>query len=118
MVANYYQPGPNRSGDVRFRVCRPQHLEMFSEGPTPKWFVAENFVAGHPKVTADNWDGGVQFDEPDLKRAGSLTALIEKVRGTALSFPAPRITQQPAQAAADLVLAHAEHAARRDGGRA
>ncbi len=108
LVANYFKPGPaTNEGDIRHRVCKPQHLQMFSEAPTPgKWFVADNFVAGNPKVSADNWDGGVQFEDEDVKRVGSLKALIEKVRGTT-PFPAPRITQQSAQEAYELVLAHA-----------
>lgn len=105
VVANYYQPGPaTPEGEVRYRVCKPQHLEMFSEAPTPgKWYVAENVVAGNEKVSADNWAGGVQFDEPDLKRAGSATALLEKVRGKA-PFAAVPMRQQPAKQAYELVL--------------
>lgn len=108
LVANYFKPGPaTNEGDIRHRVCKPQHLQMFSEAPTPgKWFVADNFVVGNPKVSADNWDGGVQFEDEDVKRVGSLKSLIEKVRAPS-PFPAPRITRQSAQEAYELVLAHA-----------
>lgn len=108
VVANYYKPGPaTGEGDIRFRVCKPQHLKMFSEAPTPgKWFVADNFVVGNPQVTADNWNGGVQFDEPDVKEQNGVKALIEKVRGSA-PFPAIRIAQQSAEQAYELVLGQA-----------
>lgn len=108
VVANYYKPGPAcLSGDIRFRICRPQHLSMFSEAPTPgKWYVADNVVEGYPEVTADNWKGGVQFDEPDIVAAGGLENLIERVRAKE-PFPAPSITQHTAQKAFELVLASA-----------
>jgi pectate lyase len=107
VVANYYKPGPaTGEGDVRFRICKPQHLEMFSEAPTPgKWFVADNVVAGNPKVTANNWDGGVQFDAEDVKRVGDLKSLVEKVR-SATPFAASHLTLQSAEEAYELVLTH------------
>jgi pectate lyase len=107
IVANYFKPGPATQDAVRHRICRPQHLNMFSEAPTPgKWHVADNYVVGNEKVTANNWDGGVDFDPPDAKAAGGLSAVTEKVRG-ADPFPAAAITQQTAQEAYELVLARA-----------
>jgi hypothetical protein len=61
-----------------------------------KRHVAGNFVLGNPKVTADNWDGGVQFD--DVQSEAQTEALIEKVRPTA-PISAPPITQQSAEEA-------------------
>ncbi len=108
VVANYYKPGPAcNPGDIRYRICRPQHLNMFSEAPTPgKWYVADNFVEGYPEVTADNWKGGVQFDEPDIAAAGGVAQLISRVRGTE-PFPAPPIRQHTAREAFEVVLAKA-----------
>jgi pectate lyase len=108
VVANYYKPGPaTQEGDIRYRVCRPQHLEMFSEATTPgKWHVSDNFVFGHEAITADNWTGGVQFDEPDIKRLGDVKLAVEKVRGPK-PFAAVPITQQTAEKAYEQVLANA-----------
>jgi pectate lyase len=108
VVANYYKPGPaTQEGDIRYRVCRPQHLEMFSEAATPgKWHVADNFVVGHDGVSADNWTGGVQFDEPDIKRLGDVKAATDRVRGIK-PFPAAPITQHTAREAYEQVLANA-----------
>ena len=108
VVANYYKPGPATLGyDARYRIARPQHLTMFSEAATPgKWFVADNFVVGHPEVARDNWAGGVQFDEEEVKGAGSLSELLARVRGSQ-PFPAARITQQRPELAYELVLAQA-----------
>jgi len=106
IVANYYKPGPavNR-GASSYRICRPQHLDMYSEaGREGKWYVAENFVAGNPKVSADNWAGGVQFD--DLETQQEINALIAKVRGKTAA-PAPYVTQQSAEEAYELVLSGA-----------
>jgi len=41
-----------------------------------KRYVAEDFVVGNPKVAADNWDGGVRFD--DVQSEAQTKALIEK----------------------------------------
>jgi len=78
---------------------------MYSEAQREgKWYVAENFVVGNPKVTSDNWDGGVQFD--DVETEAEIRALIKKVRATTPA-PAPHITQQSAEQAYELVLAQA-----------
>jgi hypothetical protein len=77
------------------------HSEAQRDG---KWFVNENFVAGYPRITSDNWAGGVQFDEADTE--AQINALIEKVRAIAPA-PATPITQHSAQQAYKLVLSKA-----------
>lgn len=106
IVANYYKPGPAvNEGASRYRICRPQHLDMYSEAHRDgKWYVADNFVVGNPKVTDDNWAGGVQFD--DVESDDQVRALIEKVRART-PVPSVPITQQSAEQAYELVLAHA-----------
>ncbi|MHC4509244.1 MAG: pectate lyase family protein [Planctomycetota bacterium] len=106
VVANYYKPGPAvNEGASRYRICRPQHLDMRSEAQRDgKWYVEDNFVVGNPKVTADNWDGGVQFD--DVEDEAEIQALIRRVRATAPA-PAAPITQQSARDAYEFVLASA-----------
>jgi hypothetical protein len=106
IVANYYKPGPAvNKGAIRYRICRPQHLDMYTEAQRDgKWYVAENFVVGNPKVTSDNWAGGVQFD--DVETEAEIKALIKKVCATS-PFPAPDITQQSAERAYELILAGA-----------
>lgn len=106
IVANYYKPGPAvNAGSVRYRICRPQHLDMYSEAQRDgKWYVAENVVAGHPKVTSDNWAGGVQFD--DVETESEVQALIKKVRA-ATPARAALITQHSAEQAYELVLVQA-----------
>ncbi|MGB2863204.1 MAG: hypothetical protein WBC05_07740 [Sedimentisphaerales bacterium] len=106
IVANYYKPGPAvNEGASRYRICRPQHLDMHSEAQRDgKWYVADNFVAGNPRVTLNNWAGGVQFD--DVEAEEEIRALTRRVRA-ATPAPAPRIIQQSAEQAYELVLAQA-----------
>ncbi|MBN2105581.1 T9SS type A sorting domain-containing protein [bacterium] len=53
MVANYYKSGPATSGGtVRYRIA-----EIYSE--QGKWYIADNFMAGFPDISEDNWNGGV-----------------------------------------------------------
>jgi hypothetical protein len=106
IVANYYKPGPAvNEGASRYRICRPQHLDMHSEAQRDgKWYVADNVVVGNAKVTSDNWAGGVQFD--DAESQAEIRALVAKVRATAPA-PAPHVAQQDAERAYELVLAQA-----------
>jgi pectate lyase len=106
IVANYYKPGPaTNEGAIRYRICRPQHLDMHSEAQRDgKWYVAENFVVDNPKVTSNNWDGGVQFD--DAETEAKIKALIKKVRSTT-PIPTVPITQQSAKQAYIQVLTQA-----------
>jgi hypothetical protein len=113
VVANYFKPGPAvNNGPVGHRICMPQHANMLSEGPLPgRWYVADNFVAGFPEITADNWKGGVQFEKGNnsfdpVKSEADLKAFIERKRSSTPISALP-IRQQSAQEAYELVLAQA-----------
>ena len=105
VVANYYKPGPaTNPGELQYRICRPQHLEIRFEGQREgKWYVEDNYVVGNPEVTADNWAGGVQFEKEYWQTEEELKALIKRVRGTEPA-PAVPIIQQTAEEAYKLVL--------------
>lgn len=106
VVANYFKPGPaTRAGELQYRICRPDVFRNFHENPEPgRWYVAGNFVAGSPAVSADNWAGGVQLapEGPAAERA----AFIDRSRKGG-PVPAVPITQQTAEQAFELVLAGA-----------
>jgi pectate lyase len=108
VVANYYKPGPAANdGPVRWRICRPQHLDMFSEAQRQgKWYVADNVIEGFPRITADNWSGGVQFDEGWADTPEQLAATIARVRAAA-PVPFAPVATQTAEQAYELVLANA-----------
>ena len=115
VVNNYFKPGPDTpNGEIRHRVARPDALRDFHESNHPgQWYIAGNYVVGDPKVSADNWDGGVYLDAPPMKHGkgikdpkAAIAAYIARGRN-AKPFPAPAIDQQSAQEAYKLVLANA-----------
>ena len=66
MVANYFKPGPATSpGDVSYRIINPSTRN--GDADYGKWYVADNVMVGSAKVTANNWDGGVQPSSAALK---------------------------------------------------
>lgn len=94
MVGNYYKPGPaTGSGAVGHRIVSPSFRDEASD--FGQWYVAENYMHGDPKVTADNWAGGVQPQGGDLH--------IEKLK-LAAPWKAMPIRQQTAEEAYHLVL--------------
>ncbi len=89
IVANYYKAGPATKSGVRYRIVEP------SDGKG-KWYVEENYVAGSPAITANNWAGGVQG-----------TYRSETISRAYTPHPYIPITQQSAEEAYTLVLAGA-----------
>lgn len=57
-VSSYYKPGPaTLAGEVSYRIVNPSYR---GENDYGMWYVANNVVEGNEKVSADNWNGGVQ----------------------------------------------------------
>ena len=101
MVANYYKAGPaTSSGQIRYRIINPSthRADVLDPGGYGAWYVADNYVAGYPAITADNWAGGVQ-----PQGGTTLNALIRSV----VPFDCPPIDQQSAEDAYQRVLAGA-----------
>ena len=93
IVANYYKPGPaTRPGEVSHRIANPGAR---SEDDFGKWYIADNVVEGNAKVSADNWDGGVQ---PNIS--------FDKIKQEN-PWPSMPINQQTAEKAYQLVLDNA-----------
>jgi len=104
MVANYYKPGPATvPGEVRHRIVNPSSRKGVED--YGKWYVADNVMAGNEAVSANNWNGGVQF-------SGGEAAL----RALKLDKPWPALptNQQSAQAAYNSVLEKAGSSLSRD----
>jgi hypothetical protein len=53
-INNYYKYGPGTNESVRHRI-------FIQQDPRSKMYAAGNFVWGYPKISADNWNGGVDF---------------------------------------------------------
>ena len=121
VINNYYKPGPaTLDNPVRYRILEPAQSWNKTERVSHwgKAYVAGNFVEGNPKVTADNWDGGVQFNKaPDPDASGEiakglmddpeqLNNIIAQVR-VDKPFPMAPVTMQTAKEAYESVLANA-----------
>jgi hypothetical protein len=116
IINNYYKPGPvTPDTAIRYRIVQPSQ-SWSKANPVSRWgkaYVAGNIVDGNEKVTANNWDGGVQFTSaPDpeaggkgaVKESDKLGAIIAKVKVDE-PFPMPHMTIQSAKQAYEAVLA-------------
>ena len=100
IINNYFKPGPGTpQSAVAYRLLKPESersktvVDNFG-----KAYVAGNYVDGHPRVTADNWDGGVQ---PDSKApVGDVLPAIRLSK----PYPHAALTIQTAEAAYERVL--------------
>ena len=97
IVNNYYKPGPaTEPGERAYRITNPAFRNDTSD--FGKWYVAGNVVEGNSKVTADNWNGGVQ------PKGGKANLKVVKLDEPWLSMP---VNQQSAKEAFNLVLQNA-----------
>lgn len=103
IVNNYLKPGPATPKDepVSYRLLKPESersktvVDNFG-----KAYVAGNVVEGNEKVTADNWDGGVQ---PASK--APVETILPKIR-LEKPFPHAYLDIRPAKKAYEYVLAN------------
>ena len=98
-INNYYKSGAATDDEVRGRI-------FLQKDPRGKMFAAGNFVAGFPAISADNWNGGINF-APD----GETT---EKTLCVDRPFVVAPVTTQSAEVAYGLVLAQAGASRARD----
>lgn len=98
MVNNYYKAGPaTTSSTAKYRIL--QYTGWYYDATVRpdtlyggKFYIAGNYVAGYPNVTADNWTLGVQRD------ANATAAQVAAARqNTAFAF-APVLTQTAEEA--------------------
>jgi hypothetical protein len=86
MVNNYYKYGPATPSTRRNRIM--QVSKDNTTGATNPadygvgygtFYIAGNFVFGNPTVSADNWNGGVDFDSGVTKAMAQKTSPFEAV---------------------------------------
>jgi hypothetical protein len=94
VVNNYYKPGPATLADVRRRLVRIDDTRA-RYGYDSFWYIEGNVLEGDAAVSADNWNGGVDFE-------GKTSAAVNRRR---MPFPTAPVTTQPAAEAYALVLA-------------
>ncbi len=99
IINNYYKPGPVTPKDhpVGHRIVKPESgRSKLDHKEFGRAYVTGNIMEGNDKVTANNWDGGVQVeDRPD---AGEYTDLMR----TDKPLPMPAITIMTAKEAYSL----------------
>jgi len=101
IINNYFKPGPATplEDTVGHRILKPESRR--ARPPVDdygKAYVAGNIVEGNDRVTADNWDGGVQVESI----ADPATILL-KLK-SAKPYPTAYLKIQPAAEAFELVL--------------
>ncbi len=97
MVNNYYKPGPATQDDVRHRIVKIDDTQS-AYGYPSHWYVEGNVIEGFPAISANNWQGGVDYDN------GKTSEAQNRARDP---FPAAPVTTQSAIDAYPLVLANA-----------
>lgn len=106
VINNYYKPGPATEGALRYRIAKAQARNEKDQYPGfGKWYVVGNVVDGNDKVTANNWDGGVQYDGEQRVKDMVIPAGTEKAVRSHEPFPAAPVTTHTAKEAFELVLA-------------
>ncbi|MBI5692488.1 MAG: pectate lyase [Verrucomicrobia bacterium] len=94
VVNNYYKPGPATLPAVARRIVRIDDTRA-AYGFDSFWYIEGNVVEGFPRISADNWAGGVDFEG----------GTSERVNRRREPFPFAPVTTQPATEAYRLVLA-------------
>ena len=112
IINNYYKPGPVvNAGTIRYRVLLPSSSKIKGD-PEPRFgkaYVSGNFVEGNAKVSADNWEGGVQFadggskDDPTTTTNETVKGLVAQVRSEKPFPMAPVSTTSAKQAYEDVL---------------
>lgn len=116
LINNYYKPGPvtPRDRPIAHRVLKPeQRRSPYYLLDYGKAYVAGNVVEGNERVTADNWDGGVQVDIPTPReplkkgvRVPTEEQLLAEIRSDT-PYPHSYLEIESAEKAYDTVLANA-----------
>lgn len=104
IVNNYFKPGPAtpRNSPISYRLLKPESRR--AKPPVDdygKAYVAGNIVEGNSRVTADNWNGGVQVES-----IADPETILPKVKADQ-AYPSAYLELQAADEAYKNVLANA-----------
>jgi len=61
IVNNYFKSGPATSSSKLYRIVNPSE-------PYGQFYVDGNFMNGYENISKNNWDGGVQCDNPEVTK--------------------------------------------------
>ena len=102
IINNYYKPGPiTPEEDIRHRILKPE-AGWYEPRTFGRAYVDGNFVVGNPKVSQDNWEGGVQPGGLSDEEQKAHFAYIRQDE----PFKAAYFTLLSAEDAYDFVLEH------------
>lgn len=104
IINNYFKPGPvtPRNRPIGHRLLKPESRR--AEPPVDDYgraYVDGNILEGNAKVSADNWDGGVQVDS-----IGDAATVLKTIRADA-PYPHAYVDIEPAGSAYEWVLENA-----------
>ncbi|WP_345952093.1 polysaccharide lyase [Mucilaginibacter sp. PAMB04274] len=109
IINNYFQPGPAtpKNEPVGHRILKPESgRSKLKERVFGMAYVNGNVMEGYPKITADNWAGGVQVEGEggkEMADAGQYTDYMKWNK----PFPMPAVKISSAHAARQFVLTNA-----------
>lgn len=105
-INNYYKPGPltPKGSSVSYRIVKSESRSknLFPYPQYGRVYAVGNIVEGNEKVTADNWDGGVQLS--DIK--GTPPADVLALMRSEEPFPMAPVTILPKEETFEHVLAN------------
>lgn len=111
MVNNYYKAGPATPSKINRRIMQVSK-DNTTGASNPgdygvgygTFHISGNFIVGNPTITADNWNGGVDYD------SGISKSMVQMVN----PFPSTAIPAHTAQQAYDAVLLYGGASLKRD----
>lgn len=75
MINNYFKPGPATTSSKLSRIVSPSE-------PYGKFYVNGNFVFDDKEVTKNNWNGGVQCEQPQAVQLKTPVDISENIKTT------------------------------------
>ncbi len=75
IINNYFKPGPATIHSKRTRIVEPYE-------PYGKFYVNGNYMVGSEEITTNNWDGGVQCDNPEATKINEPISISNNVKTT------------------------------------
>lgn len=103
-INNYYKPGPltPKNQNVGWRIIKSESRSnrLFPFKQFGRVYAVGNIVEGYPKITADNWAGGIQTADKDGDPTAEELALMRSNE----PFVMPPLTILPSEQTFDYVM--------------
>ena len=107
-INNYYKPGPLTPKDspIGYRIVKAESRSknLFPYQQFGRVYAIGNIMEGNEAVTKDNWDGGIQIADKDLKGEGDVPEDVLALMKSNEPFPMAHMTIIPSEKTFDYVL--------------